>query len=120
MRSGTENVAGIAGMGAAAEFARLHLDSEVERLTGLREHLHTLLGKPKLHGHPQHRLPNTLNVQMSGVDGVAASSGSACHSGGPSPVLTAMGIKGPALRLSLGRTTTLDEIEAAAILLRAD
>ncbi len=79
-----------------------------------------------LNGHPTERLPNTLNVSFLGRDGreilaampdVAASTGSACHSGGtePSPVLAAMGVPrevgAGAIRLSLGRTTTREELE---------
>ena len=80
-----------------------------------------------LNGHPAQRLPNTLNVSFLARDGreilaampeVAASTGSACHSGGtePSPVLAAMGVPrevgAGAIRLSLGRMTTKSEIEA--------
>src|SRR5205823_4834896 len=81
-----------------------------------------------LNGHSTQRLPNTLNVSFVGrigaeilarLDGVAASAGSACHSGRieMSPVLLAMGIAPHvgmgAVRFSLGRTTTRDEIDAA-------
>ena len=80
-----------------------------------------------LNGHPEHRLPNTLNVSFVGVigadvlaslDGVAASTGSACHAGRVelSPVLTAMGVSEKvgmgAVRFSLGRQTTVAEIDA--------
>jgi cysteine desulfurase len=80
-----------------------------------------------LNGHPTHRLPNTLNVSFVGtigaevlerLGGVAASTGSACHSGRVelSPVLEAMGIAPEvgmgAIRFSLGRGTTRDEINA--------
>ena len=80
-----------------------------------------------LNGHPTHRLPNTLNVSFVGrigaeilerLDGVAASTGSACHSGRIelSPVLKAMGVAPEvgmgAIRFSLGRATTRDEIDA--------
>jgi cysteine desulfurase len=85
-----------------------------------------------LNGHPEHRLPNTLNVNMVGWVGaelleaipeVAASTGSACHEGRVtlSPVLAAMGVPSAlgqgAIRLSLGRFTTRAEIEEAAALL---
>jgi cysteine desulfurase len=87
-----------------------------------------------LNGHPDRRLPNTLNVSVTGVTGedllaaapgVAASTGSACHSGDrqPSPVLTAMGHPDErsltALRLSLGRWSTTDDIDRAGGLLIA-
>lgn len=80
-----------------------------------------------LNGHPSERVPNTLNVSfvarvgaevLAGLPGVAASSGSACHSGSVelSPVLQAMGVAPEigvgAIRFSLGRTTTRAEIEA--------
>jgi cysteine desulfurase len=80
-----------------------------------------------LNGHPTHRLPNTLNVSfvdrigaeiLTRLDGVAASTGSACHSGRIelSPVLEAMGVAPRvgmgAIRFSLGRSTTRDEIDA--------
>ena len=79
-----------------------------------------------LNGHPEHRLPNTLNVSFVGrvgaeilarLDGVAASTGSACHAGRVelSPVLEAMGVAPEvgmgAIRFSLGRGTTRDEID---------
>jgi cysteine desulfurase len=80
-----------------------------------------------LNGHPEHRLPNTLSVSfagrigaevLQGLDGVAASTGSACHSGRIelSPVLEAMGVApeigGGAIRFSLGRPTTAAELDA--------
>jgi cysteine desulfurase len=82
-----------------------------------------------LNGHPAHRLPNTLNVSfvncigaeiLKGLDGVAASTGSACHAGRIklSPVLQAMGVTPEvgmgAIRFSLGRGTTREEIDAVA------
>jgi cysteine desulfurase len=87
-----------------------------------------------LNGHAEHRLPNTLNVNFAGrigaevlahLDGVAASTGSACHAGRVelSPVLAAMGVPEPvgmgAVRFSLGRGTTQAEIDAVAERLRA-
>jgi cysteine desulfurase len=88
----------------------------------------------RLHGHPIERLPNTLNVGIAGVIGeellaavpqVAASTGSACHEGrqDPSSVLVAMGLAEhealSAVRLSLGRWTTEEEVEETARLLAA-
>lgn len=85
-----------------------------------------------LNGHPTERLPNTLNVSIEGVigeevlagtQGIAASTGSACHAGSTSPsaVLLAMGVKRAralgALRLTLGRWSTSEEVEQAALLL---
>lgn len=132
-RAGTENVPYIVGLGAAAELAKRSIPTEEPRQRQLRDRLFDLLstnpGDIALTGHPTDRLPNTLNVRFHGVDGnqllaatpiVAASTGSACHAGQsePSPVLLAMGIDPAdavgAVRLSLGRPTTLEEIESAA------
>ena len=135
LRAGTENVALIAALGAAAGLARYDLASGSEsRLTGLRDRLHgrlaaALPGRVELNGPPGRRLPNTLNISIAGLHGyellaaapgVAASTGSACHSGqhAPSPVLTAMGLDADralaAIRLSLGRWSTEAEVDAAA------
>ncbi len=133
LRPGTENVASIVGLGMACEIAGRDLNAEAARQTALRETLWTLLleGIPglSLNGHLTERLPNTLNVSFPGVRGsavlaratdVAASTGSACHAGGeaPSAVLTAMGLESSialgAVRLTLGRFTTTDEVEEAA------
>ena len=135
LRAGTENVALIAALGAAAELARYDLASGSEsRLTGLRDRLYgrlaaALPGRVELNGPPGRRLPNTLNVSIAGLrgyellaatPGVAASTGSACHSGQhtPSPVLTAMGLDEAralaAVRLSAGRWTTEADIDTAA------
>ena len=88
-----------------------------------------LPGRVELNGPPGRRLPNTLNVSIAGLHGyellaaapgVAASTGSACHSGqhSPSPVLTAMGLDEDralaAIRLSVGRWTTETDIDTAA------
>jgi cysteine desulfurase len=87
-----------------------------------------------LNGHPERRLPNTLNVSFPGCDGeallagapaVAAATGSACHSGRtePSQVLIAMGLETDralgAVRLSLGYDTTADDVDATAAALAA-
>ena len=89
----------------------------------------TFGGRVALNGHPDHRLPNTLNVSFVGqvgaevlarLDTVAASTGSACHTGHVelSPVLKAMGVAPEvgmgAIRFSLGRHTTREEIDAVA------
>jgi cysteine desulfurase len=132
MRAGTEPVASVVALGKAAELAREDVAAEAVSLTALRDRLHTGLAARipglQLNGHPTERLPNTLNVSAPGTDGqswlgmtpdVAASTGSACHSASasPSPVLTAMGLSreraAGAVRLSLGRWTTADEIDAA-------
>ncbi len=138
-RAGTENVPYIVGLGAACEIARRSLPGASARLRQLRdrlwERLRAGLGERiSLNGHPEKRLPNTLNVNFAGCVGsellertpeVAASTGSACHEGkvSQSPVLCAMGVPPAlgrgALRLTVGRFTTEDEIDrAAAALIR--
>lgn len=139
MRAGTEATASIVALGTACEIARESMEEEILRLRALRDLLFDRLaeGVPglELNGHPSCRLPNTLNVSFPGVVAaqlleecpeVAASTGSACHAASPepSPVLLAMGLGFEralgAVRLSLGRWSTLDEIEsAAAALIRA-
>jgi cysteine desulfurase len=135
LRAGTENVPYAVALGHAAHLAHRALEAgETERLRGLRDHLARRLsdllpGRVHVNGHPSRRLPNTLNVSIDGVraltllemlPGVAASAGSACHAGQdtPSAVLTAMGIPADralsAVRLSVGRWSTLDEVERAA------
>jgi cysteine desulfurase len=129
VRAGTENVALIVALGAAARLAGPAVLA-AGRLSALRDLLQTRLeealpGRVHLNGHPEHRLPNTLNVTIEGasdvlgsLSGVAASAGSACHDGAASPVLAAMGAPaGSALRLTVGRTTTEEEVETAARLL---
>lgn len=131
-RAGTENVPYIVALGAACALAMEQLAEQRTRWLRLRQHLLTGLearvGPVKVNGHPEQRLPNTLNMCVPGVigedvlaraTGVAASTGSACHAGltEPSPVLLAMGIEPGlalgALRLSLGRWTTSEEVDAA-------
>jgi len=138
LRAGTENVAFAVALGAAATLAAAELAGGGHlRLRALRERLHGRLtdalgDRVVLNGHPEKRLPQTLNISIIGVPGddllaavpeVAASTGSACHSGGqaPSPVLAAMGLPDTrslaALRLSLGRWSTTDDVDRAADLL---
>jgi cysteine desulfurase len=133
-RAGTENVPYIVGLGTACEILRRSLPEASARLQALRdrlwEQLRAALGdRVVLNGHPVERLPNTLNVSFVGCVGselleavpeVAASTGSACHEGKvtQSPVLCAMRVppavgKG-AVRLSVGRFTTEEEIDRAA------
>jgi cysteine desulfurase len=133
-RAGTENVPYAAALGTACEIARRSLPEATERLRRLRDRLRdrlrTGLGeRVVLNGHPERRLPNTLNVNFVGhvgaellqkVPEIAASTGSACHEGTIclSPVLEAMGVPPQlgrgAVRLSVGRFTTEDEIDRAA------
>jgi cysteine desulfurase len=139
LRPGTENVASIVALGAAAALASASLPDLSAQLQALRDRLHAQLetGVPglQLNGHSQHRLPNTLHVSFPGVSGralladvadtVAASVGSACHSehDAVSGVLAAMGIAAArasgAVRLSVGRTTRTDDIDRAAAALVA-
>ena len=134
LRPGTENVALIVALGAAAALASAELPALTDRLRALRDRLHARLadGVPGLHlnGHPELRLPNTLHVSFPGVSGrgllaevadtVAASVGSACHSerDAVSGVLAAMGIDAArasgAVRLSVGRATQVADIDEAA------
>ncbi len=131
-RAGTENVAGIAGFGKAAEIAHQDMDKEAVALTGYRKKLiESILGSigdAYLNGHPQIRLPNNVNFSFDFIEGesilmyldaegICASTGSACSSASsePSHVLTAMGIpveraRG-SLRLTMGRWTTQDDVD---------
>jgi cysteine desulfurase len=139
LRAGTENVPYIVGLGAAATLAahRLRAGAQFE-VQRLRDQLHAALEAAVpglvLNGHPEQRLPNTLNVSFPECDGeallartpsIAAATGSACHSGRtePSAVLTAMGLDARralgAVRLSLGYDTTAAEVDAAAAALAA-
>ena len=134
-RAGTESALMTAALGAAAEFAA---DLEpMKRIRALRDEfwqqLQSALGnRIALNGHFEYRLPNTLNVSfvgkvgaevLAGLDGVAASTGSACHSGRIelSPVLRAMGTSPDvgmgAVRFSLGRGTTKPEIDAVVAMI---
>lgn len=133
MRSGTENVAGIVGLAEALKIAENEKEHEVARLTKLRDWLIQELTKlpgAALNGDPIHRLANNINISFEGHDaetllikldneGIAASSTSACTSGmfEPSHVLRALGLSEErvksALRFSLGRENTQQEIEKA-------
>jgi cysteine desulfurase len=128
-RAGTESALLAVGLGKACELARDL--SPMGRVRALRDHFWLQLqsrfgNRIALNGHPEHRLPNTLNVSfincigaeiLKGLDGVAASTGSACHVGRIelSPVLEAMGIAPEAgmgaIRFSLGRGATREEID---------
>jgi cysteine desulfurase len=128
-RAGTESALLAVGLGKACELARDL--TPMDRVRALRDHFWKELQKRfgnriALNGHLTHRLPNTLHVSFVGrigaeilarLDGIAATTGSACHSGRNelSPVLEAMGILPEvgmgAVRFSLGRGTTRDEID---------
>lgn len=132
LRSGTENVAGIVGLGASAELARLRLEEDSKHLTKLRDKLieQVLEGisESHLNGHATKRLPNNAHFRFSGIEGeslileldgkgIAASTGSACSSKKlePSHVLMAIGLNEVeahgSVRLTLGRENTEEEVE---------
>ncbi len=135
LRAGTENTLGIIALGKAMELAVTHLDRSADALRALRDRLHkniieNLIGV-HLNGHPDKRLPGTLNLSFDRVDsaaivemlsasGIASSSGSACSSGDekPSHVLTAMNLDPErvrsAIRFSLGYGNTEEEMDMAA------
>lgn len=131
-RAGTENVAGIVGLGAAIERAHKNMAADMARVSALRDKLISGILKNiphvKLNGHPTQRLPQNVNFSiryiegesillMLDINGIAASSGSACTSGSldPSHVLLAMGIPHEiahgSLRLTLSDMTTDEEVD---------
>lgn len=133
LRSGTLNVPGIVGLGAACALARREMEADAVRLAGLRDRLLALLSAGieglEQNGDPARRLPHSLNVAIPWVDSntllqtltsVAASAGSACSSAQPHPSHVLMAMFGDedrvrsSLRLGLTRFTTPEEIEAAA------
>jgi cysteine desulfurase len=136
-RAGTESVPYIVGLGTACRIAASELSALTARLQDLRDRLWSLLAAGlgehvMLNGYPAERLPNTLNACFIGLVGaellaaipeIAASTGSACHDGrvSVSPVLAAMKVDASAaagaVRLSLGRQTTREEVDRAAQLL---
>ena len=137
-RAGTENVPYTVGLGEASEIAGENLHDFRERVAALRDQLHRRIaeqigeGRVSLNGHPERRLPNTLNVSIAGIVGeqllaeiphIAASTGSACHSGSfePSKVLLEMGLSRKealgTLRLSLGLRSSEGEVKVASKLI---
>jgi cysteine desulfurase len=136
-RAGTENVLLEVGLGAACALAETWIGKP--EMQALRDRFWSMLQhafgeRVILNGHPTERLPNTMNVSfllhsgvtiLSRMENVAASTGSACHAGGieMSPVLKAMDVPVKygegAIRFSLGRTTTLSEIERVVSQLKA-
>jgi cysteine desulfurase len=132
-RAGTENVMHIAGLGRACESAAVNLRQHTAEMQTLRDRLyHWFAGVADVqrNGHPEQTLPNTLSVSFKGIeanailgkiaDTVAASAGAACHSGTVrvSHVLQAMGVEPEwaqgTLRFSIGRMTTMEQIDRAA------
>jgi cysteine desulfurase len=134
-RAGTENVAAAVGMAVAFELNRAEQPETNPRLVALRERLAAaVLAVPgvELTGHPRERLPGLLSIiaretdgtsvsQALDLEGIAVATGSACTTGSPEPshVLAAMGYPDEesrgALRMSLGRTTSAAEVDAAAL-----
>jgi len=133
-RPGTENVAGSVALGAAAELAMQKLTSESARLSALRDRLEQgILERvplARVNGSREHRTPNTTNILIPHIEGeamvialdlkgLAFSTGAACSSGAvePSHVLTAIGLPKEdaraCLRLSLGRSNTLEDVDYA-------
>jgi cysteine desulfurase len=133
-RPGTENVAGIVGLGKAAEIARKSLAEDAQRISALRDELQQRLlqrvPQSRVNAGAATRTPNTTNLVFPGVEGeallialdlkgLACSTGAACSSGAvePSHVLTAIGLPPEAarasLRFSLGRHTTVADIDFA-------
>jgi cysteine desulfurase len=130
MRSGTLNVPGIVGLGAACEIAGMEMPEEARRLIQLRSQLQAglfeRLDEIYVNGHPTERLPGNLNVSFAYVEGesllmgindIAVSSGSACTSATlePSYVIRALGIDDElahsSIRFGLGRFNTLEEVD---------
>ncbi len=131
-RAGTENVLFTVGLGVACALAKEEMEDDFVRVRRLRDRLHERLLSEiphlVLNGHPEKRLPNTLNVSFPGIEGgallellsdVCASTGAACHDRSVrlSHVLAAMNVPESvgrgAVRLSLGRENTEEEIDQA-------
>ncbi len=131
-RAGTENMPGIVGLGKAAEMAYENIEEHIDRLVRLRDRLingiMTKIPYTKLNGHPTKRLPGNANISFEfiegeslllslDIEGIAASTGSACTSGSlsSSHVLMAIGLTHEmahgSLRLTIGDFTTEDEID---------
>ena len=132
-RAGTENVAGIVGMGKACEIANKNLYRHINILTKLRDYYilrlqNELPDKIRINGSMNNRLPGNANISFEGIEAselifkldernICVSSGSACSSGNASPshVLTAIGTPekylGSAIRTTFGENNTFEEIE---------
>ena len=131
-RAGTENLAGIVGLGKACELARTNLRYHIEYIKRLRDYYHLLvlnnINNVKINGSMESRLPGNSNISFLGVDstallleldkkGICCSAGSACNSGEavPSHVLTAIGLDSEmsrsALRVTFGDKNTKEEVE---------
>ena len=132
IRPGTENVAGIVGLGKACEIAENNLEEEAQYLTSMRDELIkrvlSEIDESYLNGHPTKRLPNNINFRFTGIEGeslvlhldsknIASSTGSACSSKKleASHVLMALGLKEVqahgSLRLTLGKENKVEDID---------
>ncbi|MBM4235144.1 MAG: cysteine desulfurase NifS [Firmicutes bacterium] len=131
LRPGTENVPGIVGLSLALELAVAEIEEKRKRLEALRTKMIKgllAISETILNGHPEERLPNNVNVSFKHIEGeaillgldlegIAASSGSACSSGSldPSHVLSAIGLDHPtahgSIRFSLGRGNTKEDVD---------
>jgi cysteine desulfurase len=132
LRAGTENLIGIVGLAAAARMAKIELDEETRRISGLRDRLERgileLIPHCQVNGDPLNRLPNVSNVSFKFIEGeailyrldyqgIAVSTGSACSSGSlnPSHVLLALGLSHEmahgSIRMSLGRENTEEDVD---------
>ena len=139
MRSGTENVPGIVGLGKAIELATENISEHTKRLLFLRDNLITNIEKEikdvKLNGHRTQRLCSNVNFSIKGIEsesliimldmnGICASSGSACNSGilSPSHVLTAIGVEDniakSTVRFSLGDDNTINDVNKITSVLK--
>jgi cysteine desulfurase len=135
-RPGTENVILSVGLGAACQVARKRLEEDMREMERLRDRLQESLFKGVdgliLNGHPEERLPNTLNISVPRIDGskileglpaIFASTGAACHDRSVelSHVLSAMAVPPEVgmgtLRLTVGRTNDMEQIEEASRLI---
>lgn len=134
-RAGTENVLEIVGLGKACEIAQRYMYRNITHMQSMRNRLYQNLKNEitniKLNGHPENRLPNTLNISFPNIEanillseieslGIAASAGAACHTDNidVSPVLTAIKLNTDyamgTIRFSVGKNTTEDDINRAS------
>ena len=131
-RAGTENLAGIVGLGKACELSRINMDTHIKHLQYLRDYyiqqIRNNIDNIKINGSLEQRLPGNINISFLGVDstallleldkkGICCSSGSACNSGEsePSHVLKAIGLNNDeaksALRVTFGEYNTKTEVD---------
>lgn len=131
-RAGTENVAGIVGLGKACELAQIHLKDHMQKLKQLRDHfiaqVEDKIEGAVLNGSKENRLPGNANFSFSGIDGealllnldakgICASAGSACTSGSSSPshVLSSIGLSNElahgSLRVTFGEDNTKEDVD---------